>query len=390
MLVISGIFNKSSAYTCRFESTNPFAIGQVLSAVARPDSDGNLACTAPTWTLGAQEVILSVLIAVGDTGSDAVDVRGVLPGPEIGDRISYVAVWRTKSEATGAAQGGTSISIDGFGFDKNDADYVCKFLCIHSSCSSLPAQRFAVSEVPKKPISDKRVTCVTPPWLFNAFSGGGLMNVGTTKVVLEKGGVELTYVGTSAAGQEFLFNDEWIGADKEEGLATMASTFINIDGYGFDVSAQDYACVFSFTDSLPYIYAGAPAIALSSKLLQCPSPHWTTVETMTKIEVFKENCRGARGSSTSAMCNSNNKVNLKSGLVRFKFASAVQNLSAASGPASAGAAGRYTITINGGGFTPAASGYSVVFEQDLKDGGVTSPSQGENNSVEINVTGIVG
>jgi hypothetical protein len=147
MLIISGIFNKSSAYTCRFESTNPFAIGQVLSAVARPDSDGNLACTAPTWKLGAQEVILSVLITVGDTGSDAVDVRGVLPGPEIGDRISYVAVWRTKSEATGAAQGGTSISIDGFGFDKNDADYVCKFLCIHSSCSSLPAQRFAVSEV---------------------------------------------------------------------------------------------------------------------------------------------------------------------------------------------------------------------------------------------------
>jgi hypothetical protein len=68
---------------------------------------------------------------------------------------------------------------------------------------------------------------------------------------------------------------------------------------------------------------------------------------------------------------------------RFEFIAAVQNLSVAHAPATAAAP--YTITIYGGGFTPLAAGYSVVFVSPLQTG-APSPNA---TSVEIYVNGTV-
>ena len=382
-IIVTGTFNASSAYACQLDSTDPSSVGRKISVIARPASDGTLTCVAPTWTFGAQEVRLSIFTAVGATGAEAVDVRDLVPGPgETADRIAYVAVWKTRSLAEGSAQGGKSMKIEGNGFNTNDADYVCKFVCIHSACNSLPAQRFAVSTVPTKPTTDNQLTCITPMWLFNAFKGNSITNAGTTKLVLEKGGVELPYVGTQGLeGQKFVYFDVWMEADKAEGLATRASTLVSISGYGFDVQADDYSCVFKFTTEAPYRYAASAAIAASSRQLKCYTPHWTTVETTTSLEIYKDNCRGSRGSSTDTACDVNKKVTLDGGIVRFKFIAAVQNLSVASGPASS--ATPYSITINGAGFTPDARGYSVVLEPVDTQGAL------RNHSVELYVNGSV-
>ncbi len=78
------------------------------------------------------------------------------------------------------------------------------------------------------------------------------------------------------------------------------------------------------------------------------------------------------------MCNIDNKVNIKSGLVRFKFTSSVQSLSTTSGPVSAGAEGYYTITINDGDFTPATSDHSVVWDRDWVYTRITCAVMGSN------------
>jgi hypothetical protein len=215
-------------------------------------------------------------------------------------------------------------------------------------------------------------------WLYSAASN---TLAGTTRIVLEKGGVELQYVGGSG-GQTFIFKDIVLTKDKGQGLATKASTLITFQGFGFDMAAQDYSCVFFFTDSLPYIYAASAATAISSRQLTCHSPHWTTVATTTRIEIYKESCRGARGTPRSLNCNVGNKVP-EIDIFRFEFIAAVQNLSVAHAPATAPAP--YTITINGGGFTPNAAGYSVVFVPLLQTG-APSPNA---TSVELYVNGTV-
>ena len=374
-ITVTGSFNSSGAYACQFDSTDPSALGRQLSTIARPSAGGTLACLVPAWPHGAQEVRLSVFTAVGSTGSEALDVRELLPGPgETADRIQYVAVWYGRSAADGKASGGKSLTIEGHGFDTNDADYTCKFECIHSSCNSLPAQRFAVS-ASVKPLSDTRLICVTPTWLHSAAG-----DVGTTQIVLEKGGVVLEYIGTSGQ-QEYIFKDivSSVTKDRDDGLATEASTLVTFTGYGFDVAAQDYSCVFSYTTTQPFIYAATAATAVTSRRLQCFSPHWTTVATTTRIKIYKESCRGARGTSRDVACDETNNVEEE---VRFyfDFVAAVQNLSTAHGPATATSS--YTITVNGGGFTPGAAGYSVVFEP-LPQPGAQDPS------VEIYVNGTV-
>jgi len=272
-ITVTGSFNASAAYACKFDSTDLNAAGQKYSAIARPSADSTIVCIAPMWTSGAQTVRLSVFLSVGATGAEAADVRDLVPGPgATADRIQYAAAWQARSLIQDSAKGGKPINIDGWGFDINDADYVCKFVCIHSSCDLLSAPRFAQSEVPEKPISDTRLTCVAPMWPFSAFSEGpafSLINAGTTKLVLEKGGVEVQYVGANTASQHFDFFDEVLSADADGGLATSSSTLIKITGVGFDVEASDYSCIFSYTDKLPYVYAASPGSAVTSKQLQC-------------------------------------------------------------------------------------------------------------------------
>ena len=205
----------------------------------------------------------------------------------------------------GYAYGGLSFNIEGYGFDVGDADYVCKFVCIHSTCSSELVPPFAQSSLPVSPISDKVLQCKTPAWPYSAFYGGGLTSAGTTKLTLEKGGMELVYAGASATNQQFVFKDVVSGIDTDQGLATPNSTRITVSGYGFDVSARDYACVFAFTQSLPYIFAASSATAISSQALVCLSPHWTTAATTTQLQIYKQDCRGARYSALSELCSSN-------------------------------------------------------------------------------------
>jgi len=385
VISLTGNFNASAAYACQFVSTSPSSLGAMFSVIARPVDGSQLQCEAPTWTFGAGETRLSVFTAIGEAGAVAANVRELLPGPgETADRITYVAVWQARSVSSGEAEGGVSIAIDGYGFNINDADYVCKFVCIHSSCQSLPTQRFAQSKVPTRPINDKRLSCVSPRWPFTAFMDANTTDAeGSTKIVLEKGGVELAYVGSAAEGQGFVFEDTVTNADKVEGLATAASTLINVYGFGFDVQAQDYSCQFAYTDLTPYVYAASAATVVTSEVMQCYSPHWITKATTTKIEIFKQSCRGARASSADTPCDPNRQVRRKAGLLRFAFIAAVHNLSVASVPAGFDAS-PFSIFINGGGFTPLASGYSVAF---TPAGVADAPPIIELNVTRSSVTG---
>lgn len=372
LITVTGNFNATAGYACQFVSTDLDSVGAKFSAVARP-SDGKLHCIAPVWTYGAQETTLRIFSAFGATGAAASDVRDMVPGPgATADRINYAAVWQSRSLSKGGAEGGISIDINGYGFDRNDADYVCKFVCIHSSCDTLPSQRFAQSAVPAKPLNDKLLKCISPLWPFTAFS-----DAGTTRLVLEKGGVELAYVGT-ADGQNFQFEDKVTGADKDQGLATAESTLVSIAGFGFDVQAQDYSCEFSYTDLIPYVYAASPAVVLSSREMQCHSPHWVTEARTTKIQIFKHNCRGSRSSSAETTCDPDLQVERAGGIVRFQFIAAVQNLSVASTPAGFDTS-PFSVSVNGGGFSPLSPDYSVAFVPE-------GSSEVADSLMELNVT----
>ena len=373
VITVTGNFNASAAYACQFVSTDLDAIGSKFSAVAQPVADGTLGCIAPVWTYGAQETVLRIFTAAGAVGTPASDVRDLVPGPgATADRIAYAAVWQSRSISKGGAEGGISIDISGYGFDLKDADYVCKFICIHSSCDSLPHPRFAQSAVPARPLNDKLLKCISPLWPFTAF-----MDAGTTRIVLEKGGVELAYVGIAADGQNFEFEDKVTGADKTEGLATAASTLVSINGFGFDVAADDYSCQFSYTDLQPYVYTASPAVVISSQIMQCYSPHWITEARTTKIQIFKDDCWGS-GSTSVPVCDSDRIVERAGGIIRFEFIAAVQNISVASVPAGFDSS-PYSIFINGGGFTPLDAGYAIMFAAQ------ESPDEA-NNLMELNVT----
>ena len=389
VITLSGSFNASAAYACQFDSTSPYAIGKKLSTISRPAPDGStLECVAPEWSFGAQVVRLMVFNVAGASGAEAVDVRGLLPGPGgTADRITYLPAWSSRSVSEGNADGGLTMVISGFGFDVKASDYVCKFVCIHSSCESLATPRFAQSVIPATPLSDKTLRCQTPMWPFTAFSGGDLVNAGSTRVVLEKGGVEVAYLGGAPANRLFIFKDIVTGADKNEGLATANSTLTSVSGFGFDEDAIDYSCVygnaFPHQDSDNH-FAASAATAVTSTTIQCLSPHWQYEATATNLYIYKDACRGSRGTSVDDPCDANARVRNQYQL-RFTFVAAVEGLLSDSAPASASPA--QSLTVLGGGFSPGASDYSVVFaplgNADWSDDGGAEVLGG----VVVNITG---
>ena len=383
VITLSGSFNASAAYACQFDSTSPYAIGKKLSTISRPAPDGStLECVAPEWSFGAQVVRLMVFNVVGASGAEAVDVRGLLPGPGgTADRITYLPAWSSCSVSEGNADGGLSMVISGFGFDVKASDYVCKFVCIHSSCDSLATPRFAQSSIPVTPLSDKTLSCLTPMWPFTAFSGGDPVKAGSTRVVLEKGGVEVAYLGGAPDDRLFVFKDVVTGADKNKGLATANSTLTSVSGFGFDKDASDYSCVFEDAD---HHFAASAATAVTSTTIQCLSPHWQYEATATNLYIYKDACRGSRGTSVDDQCDHNAQIPFQYQL-RFTFVAAVEGLLSDSAPASASPA--QSLTVLGGGFSPGASDYSVVFAPlgnvDWSDEGGAQVLGG----VVVNVTG---
>jgi len=100
--------------------------------------------------------------------------------------VRFTAGWTSRGTSTGIAQGGTSVVINGYGFDAADSDYVCKFVCTYAGCVS---GEYSQSIVPRQPASSVQMTCITPLWPYNARVAEV---AGAANIVVEKGGVLIT------------------------------------------------------------------------------------------------------------------------------------------------------------------------------------------------------
>lgn len=270
--------------------------------------------------------------------------------------VRFTAGWTSRGTSTGIAQGGTSVVINGYGFDAADSDYVCKFVCTYAGCVS---GEYSQSIVPRQPASSVQMTCITPLWPYNARVAEV---AGAANIVVEKGGVLIPYDGADAGnpvptGDDYVYVDRWTSIDANLGLASQGGTTITVSGYGFEPGSNSYSCVFVALSLVPIVRRGSAATAVSSQQLTCSTPLWDAAGAVTNVYIYKMDCEGSRGSA--ATCLAINLVDLLSGEQQFEFIQAAGSLSAASGPAAAAAP--VALTVYGGGFNPSASDYTLTF-----------------------------
>ncbi|MGB1595239.1 MAG: IPT/TIG domain-containing protein, partial [Promethearchaeia archaeon] len=344
LLTITGAFETSATYECEF---SPLEIGSstVTSAAFAPEDSTKVVCTTPQWDRAAQRTRLRVL----DQGTTQ-----PIAGP--GDPaaiITFTASWKggkvdsppsSFSASTGSAVGGSKIRIDGFGFDRDSSDYACIFV------SKSDEQKVAQSVVPVKPGSSKALSCTTPRWPFDASGSAGV-----TKIYLEKGGQDIPFDSTTAeSNREFQYMHRWEKISVAQGLSTYGSEVITVEGGGFKVGSEEYSCVLRFNAAS--IFVGLAATVLSSTRIQCISPHWKHKEAMTLLELYKDNCEGARGMHKD--CDAGKLITKTTpGDAEFSFVQAARNLSV--NFAEASNEGATMITVYGGGFDPDRNDYAV-------------------------------
>jgi len=249
------------------------------------------------------------------------------------------------------------LSLDGYGFNTQVSDYVCKFV------SATDPTRVAQSVVPVKPTGATQLRCVTPRWPYDARG-----TVGRTVLYLEKGGLPIEFKG-QAASDQFTYNDEWMTLSHSQSLATYASETLVVSGAGFQVGSTEYSCQFE-TVVAPIIRLGVAGTVVSAKEIECITPHWGYLEALTRVTLYKQNCNGARGNLAS--CSAANTVVNDNTFKEFTFVQAARNMSINSALASR--EGTTIITVYGGGFDANRKNYAVEWRVG-------------NDSVKLNVNG---
>jgi hypothetical protein len=269
------------------------------------------------------------------------------------------ASWSSRGTEDGSADGGAVMGIDGFGFDTQSTDYYCKFI------STADATRVAQSTVPAKPGSSKNLICRTPRWPYDA-SGG----TGVTRLYLEKGGITIPYTGTAPA-QIFTYTDIWKAISPTQGLSTYASETLVVSGGGFEVGSELYSCQFETTTTIGgSIYRiGVAGTVVSAAVIECITPHWKIIATLTRVKLYKQNCNGARG--VAGACSEANVVTNPDSFKEFRFIAGVRSLSF--NTALASYAETRILEVYGGGFDSSRSDYSVEWRNG-------------NETMQLNVT----
>ena len=270
--------------------------------------------------------------------------------------------------ACAPAAGGSRLTITGYGFDLSSSDYVCKFWCMNSDCSSNTFVQSTVPDLPTESGGIQTLVCTLPTWPYNARSLAG-----RTLITLEKGGVLLSYISQACSGV-FDFLDGWSSADLSQGYATEGSTTLTVNGYGFEVGSENYTCIFS-SPSNGLIQGGAASV-VDSMTLACNVPTWPYPATGTEISVYKQSC--ARSQSVFIPCDQNNEIPLDaaSATPAFNFIPAVARIIPTTVSSFTNA---LTVTVIGGGFDALNKQYVVQLTDGVSVLNISVP--------KVNVTG---
>jgi len=189
--------------------------------------------------------------------------------------VWQTASWYQRNIDEGSAVGGNVMMLDGYGFNNKVSDYVCKFVSV------LDPTRVAQSYVPAKPSGPKTLSCTTPRWPYDARGA-----VGQTELYLEKGGLPIEFTG-DANQKRFTFGDQWNSLSHTQTLATYASETLVVSGAGFQVGSTEYSCEFQTVP--PNIKLGVAGTVVSSKAIECITPHWKHKGALTNVRVYKQN-----------------------------------------------------------------------------------------------------
>ena len=270
--------------------------------------------------------------------------------------VWQTASWYQRNIDEGSAVGGNVMMLDGYGFNNKVSDYVCKFVSV------LDPTRVAQSYVPAKPSGPKTLSCTTPRWPYDARGA-----VGQTELYLEKGGLPIEFTG-DANQKRFTFGDQWNSLSHTQTLATYASETLVVSGAGFQVGSTEYSCEFQTVP--PNIKLGVAGTVVSSKAIECITPHWKHKGALTNVRVYKQNCAGARGIADN--CITINVVQNPNEFKELTFVQAARNMSINTALASRD--GTTIITVYGGGFDATMKNYAVEWRVG-------------NDSVKINVNG---
>jgi len=237
--IVGAGFSLNQSYHCKFETDN--ASVTTLATVVAVD---RMLCNVSEWPVKAETARFDIwqgnMSSATSRASDVADV--LLPGPN-NTYFEYYTVWQQVTVSTALANGGTKVTIQGFGFQPR-SHYHCKFVFTYTNSSyiqpSLLMQHEQMSsemQTMATILSSKELSCPTPIWLYPA--GQGLLS-------LLHGASLVPLVTLQGLGQEvrFDFSSGWDGMVEPSRASSGGGITLTLTGNGFDKTSEDYECVF--------------------------------------------------------------------------------------------------------------------------------------------------
>ena len=238
-VTISGFgFTEAVAYACVWTSKR----GSSFTAIAEMVNKNTLLCTISDWGLTRSFGNASLIVTA--------ESESLAYSPGVSNLFNFYSIWTGITPTLGGAEGGTSISIFGFGF-KNDSSYDCSF-------SSSEYEALSTALV----LNISTLQCHSPQWPEH--QGQVILNLYQDSMLV---------TSTAANKQSFLFYHTWITANVSTSRAAGGEAVaISADGLDPEIN---YKCIFTAIDSPSFIREKSATVVSNTRLL-CSTPFWDT------------------------------------------------------------------------------------------------------------------
>ena len=242
------------AYTCTFTAVSPpYPSARVNASVVDPGA--SVLCVLPAWGESevADELLLqlehdSVPLAFTADGFEPVSVtEGHCGATDC--LLDVLPVAASLSVTSGSNEGGSSITVRGFGFSSS-ATHTCVF--------GTGEERAVADTSRTQVVSPTAMKCVSPAWPFSTPATVTFQITGAV-------------AGAETLRYTFVDNQYWIGLHPAAAPAK-GGTEIVVQGKGFVLGAADYRCVFATLDAA--VTASSSATVLTHWNLSCVLPYF--------------------------------------------------------------------------------------------------------------------
>ena len=300
-----------SDYRCRWYASNG---NQVYSAYVRPSTDNKFTCKVPVWNYRSYNYPTTVYAYESST---SITWRGSARA------YTFIPTYKSISRTSGYANGASSITVTGNGFDTGRTDYRCRFRASNGN------QAYSANV---RPSSATSVTCRTPVWNYAA------TDYPTTVYLMHYSNTDVSWAGSK---RTWTYIVVYSSLSRSTGSADGAYS-VSISGNGFNTGRSDYRC--KFTASNGNVAYSANIKPTSSTSLTCRTPVWNYAATSnpTTVQLLEK---------------SNNGVTFVGSARTWTYYPSYKSLDRSSGYAD----GTHSVKITGNGFDTSRTDYRCRF-----------------------------